>query len=90
MILAKVLGSVTCTIKHEHYKGKKILIVQPVGPNATPSGKSFLALDGVQSGIGDLVLVFDEGGSARDILGDKDLLTIRTIIGGIVDSVSKD
>jgi microcompartment protein CcmK/EutM len=41
----------------------------------------------VQAGIGDLVLVVDEGGSARTVIGDESLVTIRTAICGIVDCI---
>ena len=44
-------------------------------------------MDGVQAGIGDTVLVVDEGGSARAVIGDESALTIRTAICGIVDHV---
>jgi microcompartment protein CcmK/EutM len=52
-----------------------------------PKGKSLLAVDGVQAGVGDLVLVVDEGGSARAVIGDESAVTIRTAICGIVDRV---
>ena len=87
MMLAKVVGNVVSTEKHPHYKGQKILVVQPVDPEGKPKGKSLLAVDGVQAGIGDLVLVVDEGGSARMVVGDDTLVTIRTAICGIVDRV---
>ena len=56
MIIAKVVGNVVSTEKHPQYKGYKILVVQPVDPEGAPKGRSFLALDGVQTGIGDTVL----------------------------------
>lgn len=87
MTLAKVVGNVVATEKHAHYKGLKIMAVQPVDPAGAPMGKSFLAVDGVQAGIGDLVLVVDEGGSARTVMGDEAALTIRTAICGIVDRI---
>ncbi len=90
MILARVLGSVTSTMKHEHYVGKKLLVVKAEGPDGNRRGKSFVAVDGLQAGAGDLVLVFDEGGSARQMLGESDLVTIRTVIGGIVDRVNEE
>ena len=71
MIVAKVVGNVVSTEKHPHYRGYKILIVQPVDPEGKPKGRTFLALDGVQAGIGDTVLVVDEGGSARVVIGDE-------------------
>jgi microcompartment protein CcmK/EutM len=44
-------------------------------------------VDGVQAGIGDRVLVVDEGGSARAVIGEEKAMTIRTAICAIVDSV---
>jgi microcompartment protein CcmK/EutM len=87
MTLARVIATVVSTEKHPHYRGHKILVVQPVDPAGKPKGKSLLAVDGVQAGIGDLVLVVDEGGSARAVIGDESAVTIRTAICGIVDRV---
>jgi microcompartment protein CcmK/EutM len=87
VILAKVVGTVVCTEKHPHYRGQKILVVQPVDPGGAPRGKSLLAVDGVQAGSGDVVLVVDEGGSARGVIGDESAMTIRTAICGIVDRI---
>ena len=90
MILARVVGTVVSTEKHPHYLGHKILIVQPVDPWGASKGRSLLAVDGVQAGIGDTVLVVDEGGSARTVVGEEASLTIRTAICGIVDRVDAD
>jgi microcompartment protein CcmK/EutM len=87
MTLARVVANVVATEKHAHYKGQKILVAQPVDPEGKPKGKSMLAVDGVQAGIGDLVLLVDEGGSARTVIGDESALTIRTAICAIVDRV---
>jgi microcompartment protein CcmK/EutM len=87
MIIARVVGNVVSTEKHPHYKGRKILVVQPITPDGQAKGASFLAVDGVQAGVGDTVLVVDEGGSARLAVGDEGAVTIRTAICGIVDSV---
>jgi len=87
MTLAKVVATIVSTEKHVHYTGQKILVVQPVGPDGKPKGKSLVAVDGVQAGIGDLVLVVDEGGSARTVIGDESAMTIRTAVCGIVDRV---
>ncbi len=87
MILARVVGNVVSTEKHPHYRGYKILVVQPVDAAGKPKGRSLLALDGVQAGIGDTVIVVDEGGSARAVVGDEAAMTIRTAICGIVDRV---
>ena len=89
MILCKVIGNVVSTIKAEGYESKKILIVQPVDPEGKPSGKTFLAIDNIQAGTGDHVLVLDEGGSARVLLNEPDTFTIRAVVVGIVDEVAR-
>jgi len=89
MILCKIIGNVVSTIKIDPYKGYKILIVVPIDPEGNPQGKSFLALDAVQAGPGDKVIVIDEGGSAALMLEDTKG-TIRTVIAGIVDEVNLD
>ena len=88
MILARVIGTAVCPVKDAMYEGEKLLIVRPEHPDGKPAGDSFMAVDGAQAGIGDRVLVIDEGGSARQILGKPSMGTIRTVIAGIVDSVS--
>ncbi len=90
MNIAKVVATVVSTEKHPHYKGRKLLVVQPVDPAGRPKGRSLLAVDGVQAGIGDTVLVVDEGGSARSVIGDESAVTVRTAICGIVDRVDVD
>jgi microcompartment protein CcmK/EutM len=87
MILAKVIGNVVSTIMMYGYESKKIMIVQPIDPKGKYAGKSFLAVDAVQAGIGDRVLVLEEGGSARTIIGESDSLTVKSVIAGIVDEV---
>jgi len=86
MILAKVIGHVVSTIKLSIFKGFKLLLVQPVDADGKPKGKVLLVLDTVQAGIGDIVLVMDEGNSARIVVGDS-FAPIRSLIVGIVDEV---
>lgn len=87
MILGKVIGTVISTIHHPVYEGKKVLVVQPVRPDGTPLGTSFLSIDAVQAGIGDTVLASREGNTARQLLGtDKD--PFHSVILAIVDQVT--
>ena len=90
MILADVVGNVVSTEKHPHYRGCKILVVQPVSPEGAAKGRSFLAVDGVQAGVGDRVLILDEGGSARLIIGDEKALTIRAVVAAVVDRIDRE
>jgi len=87
MILCKVLGTVTATVKHPAFTGRKLMIVQPLDEQQKPNGKSFIAVDHSSSaGAGDTVLVLREGGGVRQILEDK-TLPIRSLIVGVVDEV---
>ena len=90
MILGKVVGDVVSTMKHQDYDSYKILIVQPVDHQGQKVGKAFLAVDSVQAGIDDTVLVIDEGGSGRAILDAPENRTVRTVVCGIVDEVSTE
>jgi ethanolamine utilization protein EutN len=86
MILGKIIGNVVSTVKLPVYQGYKILIVQPVNDKEEPQGKSILALDSVQAGVGDTVLVIDEGNSSRLIMNNS-AAPVRTMIVGIVDAI---
>ncbi|MDF1836987.1 MAG: EutN/CcmL family microcompartment protein [Planctomycetota bacterium] len=87
MFLAEVIGTVVAPISVPELKGRTHLMVRPVTPEGKPTGKTKVAIDSIGAGVGDRVLVVDEGGSARQILGDPDA-GIRTVILGFVDSVS--
>lgn len=86
MNICKVLGTVVSTVKHADYKGLKLLVVEPIDEKGKPSGQSYLAVDLVQAGKGDLVLVMSEGNGVRQIF-KKEKLPIRSIIVGIIDEV---
>jgi len=82
------LVNVVSTVTEAGYGSRKILVVQPVDPSGALKGQSFLAIDTVQAGVGDTVLVLEEGGSARMILNEPDTFTIKAIIAGIVDHIT--
>ena len=90
MILAKVTGNVVSTMRAAGYGSRKIMIVQPITPDGKPIGKSFLAIDTVQAGEGDTVLILEEGGSARLVLDEPDTFTVKSVIAGIVDEIQHD
>ncbi len=87
MILGRVVGEVVATIKHDAYRGEKLLIVVRTTPDGGPAGGYLVAVDRVGAGIGETVLVMDEGNSARQILR-REGAPIRSVIVGIVDAVA--
>jgi ethanolamine utilization protein EutN len=87
MKLCRVIGPVVATAKHKTYVGRKLLAVQPVDELGANIGSSFLAVDDVQAGPGDIVLVMQEGNGVRQLLKAKEL-PIRSLIVGIVDRVT--
>lgn len=86
MRLARVIGSVVATIKHEALQGRKLLMVQPIDPFGEDTGEQVIAVDQVQAGVGDRVLLLEEGNSSRQILHYENA-PIRCVIVGIVDHV---
>lgn len=86
MILGKVIGTVVSTIKHPKYHGLKLYVIQPIDEEGKKSGQSFLAVDVVQAGVGDTVLVIREGNGARQIFNSP-VLPIRSVVVGVVDQV---
>ncbi len=86
MILGKVVGTATSTVKCDVYEGKKVLFVQPITPDGKPVGRSFLSVDAVQAGVGDIVLAAREGNTARQILGTAQD-PFHSVILAVVDHV---
>lgn len=86
MRLCRVKGTVVSTAKLPCYDGLKLLVVQPVDERRADVGHSFLAVDRVQAGEGDLVLVNSEGNGARQLFKVAKL-PIRSVIVGVVDQV---
>jgi microcompartment protein CcmK/EutM len=87
--LCRVLGTVTSTVKHEAFRGLKLLVVEPIDEQGRASGKCFLAVDRAQAGEGDRVLVLSEGTGVRQIFGLPRTaeFPIRSAIVGVVDAV---
>ncbi len=87
MILGRVLGNVVATQKNARYAEARIMLVQPVNPDGTPRGASVLALDSVDAGEGDLVIVVQEGWSASTASTGEPGAAIDSAIVGVVDFV---
>jgi ethanolamine utilization protein EutN len=87
MYIGKVIGTVVSTIKITHLEGRKLLLVDQLNLHGQETGYYDIAVDVVQAGPGDTVLVIDEGNGARQIL-NLDPGAIRAVIVGVVDEVT--
>ena len=85
MKIGVVTGTVVSTIKYEKYVGYKLLKVRHLTLEGEMTGEELVALDVADAGIGDIVLVNNDGGAAQMIAGDKTLIASVTICG-VIDS----
>ncbi len=90
MYIGRVRGTVVATIKNEIYQGRKLLVVDRLDLDGHSTAKYDIAVDVVQAGVGDLVLVLDEGNSARQIVEREPDGAIRAVVVGIVDEIHLD
>lgn len=89
MFIAKVVGNLWATRKHKCLQGLKLLLICQIDPFTKKIiSEPIMAVDKkIDAGLGNIVLVMDEGNSARQIL-ENPCACVRTIICGIVDCVS--
>ena len=86
MILGRVVGEVVASQKHASHAGRKLLLVQPTHPDGADRGEAVIALDAVDAGIGDRVLVVQEGFAAMTAAGRPNSPIDATIVG-VVDAI---
>lgn len=86
MLLCKVTGTIVATQKKESLRDQKILTVQPVDLSGNAIGRDLLALDTVDAGDGDMVLVVQEGQAAAQVLKKTDV-PVHSIIVAVVDGI---
>src|SRR6185436_8482810 len=85
MILAKIVGTVVATRKDERLVASKLLVARPIDPRGKPDGNYLVAIDTVDAGVGETVLVVS-GSSARMASGLKDCPVDAGIVG-IIDEI---
>ncbi len=86
MFLADVVGTVVAPVQIPVLDGEKLLLLRPIGPDGQAFGRVRIGIDRAQAGVGDRVIVIDEGNSARQILGDP-TAAAKTVVVGVVDYV---
>jgi microcompartment protein CcmK/EutM len=86
MFIGTVIGTVVAPRQHPAYDGRTLLLVKPLGLDGAPrnSAPAVVAVDRAQAGVGDRVLVMEEGSSARSILGDESAPIISLVVA-VVD-----
>jgi len=90
MNLCRVVGTLWSTIQSPHFDGHKLLLLMPLDPTTGAlGGDTILAIDTVQAGIGDTVLVIYEGSSTRQILADEKN-PCEALVVAVVDRVDLD
>jgi ethanolamine utilization protein EutN len=87
MLIGRVIGDVVATQKAPSHEGRKILMVQPLNLDDTDRGEPVLALDAVDAGTGDRVLVVTEGWCAMTAV-DRDHAPIDMAIVGVIDTIT--
>ena len=85
MLLAKVVGTVVATRKDPRLVSNKLMIVRGVDPRGKVEGNYLVAVDTVDAGVGETVLIVS-GSSARMASGMKDCPVDAAVVG-IVDAV---
>jgi len=87
MKIGRVIGTVVSTLKVKEYFGEKLLLVKLLNPDGSPASDYVVAFDRVMAGRGDVVLLIDEGNSARQVLRLGPDGPVRAVCVGYVDSV---
>lgn len=85
MLLAKIVGTVVATRKDPRLVSNKLLVARPVDPRGKPEGSYLVAVDTVDAGVGETVLIVS-GSSARMAAGLKDCPVDAAVIG-IIDAI---
>jgi ethanolamine utilization protein EutN len=84
MQLGEVFGQAVSTVKHPTLKGWKLLVVQLLTAKGKPDGEPILAIDSLGAGLGERVLLSNDGAGARQLVGHKDS-PVRWMVMGICD-----
>lgn len=86
MLIGRVIGDVVATQKAPSHVGRKILVVQPLNLDGSDRGEAVLALDAVDAGIGERVLIATEGFSAMTAVGRPNSPIDMAVIG-VIDEI---
>lgn len=88
MRIARVVGVTISTIKNEKLTGRKLLVVRETDETGKEIGQPLVAVDVVDAGVGDLVLIA-QGSAARQTV-QTDRSPVDTVIMAVIDSMEVD
>lgn len=88
MRMARVIGHVVSTIKEATHRDHKLLVVQPVDADGQHTEESLLVVDLCQAGMGDYVLVLQEGNSIRSLMSQP-RGAVDSAAVGVIDYVEQ-
>jgi ethanolamine utilization protein EutN len=86
VLVARIVGTVVATRKDPRLVSNKLLVVRPIDPKGKADGNTLVAVDTVDAGVGEIVLIVS-GSSARMASGLKDCPVDAAIVG-VVDTVT--
>ena len=89
MYLARVIGDVVSTHRHEHLGHRKLLLVRRLDLDDREEGAEVIALDVIGVGVGEKVLIVQEGNAARTLFRDT-RIPVQAVVVGVVDHVEID
>lgn len=87
MILARVLGNIVATQKNHRYENARVMLCQQITLEGEETATTILTLDAVDAGVGDTVLIVQEGWSASTVATGKAGAAIDSAIVGVVDRI---
>ena len=86
MFIGQVTGEIVATIQHPDYQNRRLLVVDRLSESGEPTGSYLIAVAATDAGVGDRVLVLDEGNGARQILRSS-TAPVRSMVVGVIDSI---
>ena len=87
MLLARVLGNIVATQKNQRYEGARVMLCRQIDPNGEDMEYTCIALDSVNAGEGDIVVIVQEGWSASTATTGRPGAAIDSAIVGVVDYI---
>ena len=89
MKIGRVVGNVVSTVKNNTHFGYKLLLIEFIDAQGRAASPRQIAFDGADAGVGDIVLINVDGGAAKMMLKDEEVIADLTICG-VLDHFSFD